>query len=134
MKLGLLLLSFTWGFLAVAWLFPGLLRIAGALLFSLADASEAMRRAFQSYRQHDSLRPAQPGLPAETPASGIRPVPQKAAAAADATQNELHKEVIEALVAQGSPKRKAEVLVMRAASQLPSHASFEDLWRKAVAA
>lgn len=119
MTLAYAILFFTWAFIALAWFFPGLLRIAGALLYSAADASEAMREWFGFYR-----------------VNGISPQKCRRPPASEGERatNPNSPDVIQALISQGEPRKKAEQRVAKAAAELPQGAGFDELWRKAVAA
>lgn len=118
MKLGLLLLISTWVVIALAWFFPRAFKIAGAALYALGDASENIRstfgRKFARYQRkgiHVAIR---------EPESSLRLTP-------------VQEDVLQALIAQGSPRGKAKASVDRAITALPATATFDELWRKAVA-
>ena len=120
MKLGLALLASTWAFMILAWFFPGFFKVLGAALYALGEAVESIRGTFGSRFKTHRAKGLQTAPVAETwePKRELTP-----------TQND----VMQALIAQGATQKRARVCIDRAITALPAQASFDDLWRKAVA-
>lgn len=118
MKLGLSLLLFTWLFILIAWFAPGVFKVIGAAFFALGDASESIRGTF-SGKYSTYRRKGIQLVEAIEPKADLTPV---------------QKDVLQALIAQGATKTRAKASVDRAIASCPAQASFDELWRKAVAA
>ena len=118
MKPTLVILTCSWLFIAIGWFAPQVFKIVGAALYALGEACEAMRGVFdRSYRQSRRKGPGtESGAKHSEQLSGVQ------------------SEVLEALVSQGAGIRAAREKVARATAELPANATFDEVWRKAVAA
>ncbi len=125
MKFGLALLTATWIIIAIGWFCPSIFKILGAALYALGEACEAMRSVFdESIRFHPRRVLHIKRTPAEIcplvePLRSLTPV---------------QTDVLTGLVNMGDTKLRAKTKLDRAIVAAGPNASFEDLWRKAVAA
>lgn len=108
------LLFITWGFIAVAWYFPQLLKSIACMLYSIAEASEHLKSRYQKNRKTGP------------------PQPDKINASITEIPSATHQDVIKALTAQGASRKKAEAAADAARASLPADATFEQLFRTAV--
>lgn len=116
MKPTLVILTATWIFIAIGWFCPAIFKVLGAALYALGEACEAMRSVFdRSYRKG----PKHEAAALVEPLRSLTPV---------------QTDVLTGLVNMGDTKLRAKTKLDRAIVAAGPNASFEDLWRKAVAA
>lgn len=96
-----------------AWYKPSWLKSFASFLILFADAIQAARSVLEGKSPRGKV------------VASISEVAQLTPVAQD---------VIEGLMAQGASKREAAAKVNRAVSELPKTATFDEIWRKAVAA